>query len=148
MSGSQKSTLRDQVSRLGILAQGGLLAGVLLVGLLPVAPVAYAISGSAGVIAATVAAGLCLAGAEFALIATVPFSGRPSAAMYSLTVGMLARALIPLMFGVALHLRVPWLADAGMVFYLLIFYMVALATETALMLAKIPPTTASSGKAV
>ncbi len=147
MSGSQKSTLRDHLARLGILAQAGLVAGVVVVAWLPVAPVAYAISGSTGVIAAAVAAGVCLVGAEFALIATLPFAGT-SAAMYSLTVGMLARTLIPLVSGVVLHLRVPLLAGAGMIFYLLVFYMIALATETVLMIAKIPPSTASPGKAV
>jgi hypothetical protein len=147
MSGSQKSTLRDQLSRLGILAQAGLVAGVVVVAWLPIAAVAYAISGSAGVIAAAVAAGVCLIGAEFALIAMLPFGG-PSAAMQFLAVGMLARTLIPLVAGVVLHLTVPFLAAAGMIFYLLVFYMIALATETVLTLAKIPPSTASSGKAV
>lgn len=147
MAGSQNSTLRDQLSRLGMRAQAGLVAGVLCVAWLPVAPVAYAISGSAGVIAATVAGGVCLVGAEFALIATLPFSG-PSAAMVSLAVGMLARTLIPLSAGVVLHASVPFLAGAGMIIYLLIFYMIALATETVLTVAKIPPATTPSEKAV
>ncbi|MEX0676291.1 MAG: hypothetical protein WD063_04410 [Pirellulales bacterium] len=147
MSGSQKSALRDHLSRLGILAQAGLVAGVLFIVWLPVASVAYAISGNAGTIASAVAAALCLVGAEFALIATLPFS-RPSAAMYSLAVGMLARTLIPLASGVVVHLTVPVLAGAGMVFYLLFFYMTALATETVLMLAKVPPSAASTGRAV
>jgi hypothetical protein len=147
MSGSQKSTLRDHLARLGFPAQAGLVAGVVVVACLAVAPVAYAISGSAGVIAAAVAALVCLIGALFALIAMLPFGG-PSAAMYSLTVGMLARTIVPLVCGVVLHLRVPFLAGAGMIFYLLVFYMIALATETVLTVAKIPPSTASPGKAV
>jgi hypothetical protein len=50
---------------------------------------------------------------------------------------------------------VPALAAAGMIFYLLGFYLVALATETTLLVAKIPAATSTtalpntpSGKAV
>lgn len=147
MSGSPRSTLRDHLSRLGILGQAGMLAGVVVAAWLPVAPLAYAISGSAGMIAAAVAAGLCLVGAVVALVATLPFRAA-SGAMYTLAIGMLARTFIPLAAGVVLHARVPLLAGAGVIEYLLIFYLIALATETVLTVAKIPPSTASPGKAV
>jgi hypothetical protein len=42
-----------------------------------------------------------------------------------------------LALGVTLHLQVPQLANDGMIFYLLVFYLVALAAETALAVAQI-----------
>jgi hypothetical protein len=147
MSGSQKRTLREQLARLGLFAQAGVVAGVVLAAWLLVAAVAFAISGSAGMIAAAVGGLVCLVGAEIALALAALFRG-PAAAMYSLAVAMLARTIVSMVFGVALHLAVPMLAAAGMIFYLLIFYVVALATETVLMVAKVAPSTASPGKAV
>jgi hypothetical protein len=147
MSGTQKRTLRERLHRLGWFAQAGLVAGVVLVAWFVLAPLAFAISGYAGMIAAAVGGLVCLAGAELALALASLFRG-PAAAMYALAVGMLARTIVPMLLGVALHLSVPRLAAAGMIFYLLIFYVVALATETVLLVAKIPPATASPGKAV
>jgi hypothetical protein len=60
---------------------------------------------------------------------------------------MLARTLVPLAGGVALDRGVPWLAECGMIYYLVVFYMIALATETVLSIARVPSSTAP-GKAV
>jgi hypothetical protein len=57
--------------------------------------------------------------------------------MYSILFGMLSRTLIPLVLGVLLHAKVPVLAEGGMIFYLLVFYLLTLALETALLLAQI-----------
>lgn len=132
---------------MGLAAQAGLLAAVVLVAWLLVAPLAYAFSGSAGVVAAAVGAGVCFVGGGLAL-SIAGLLNHSSAAMVSLALAMLARTLIPLVLGVALHRAVPLLAGAGMIFYLLVFYMVALATETALMLAKVPPSGVAPGKAL
>jgi hypothetical protein len=145
MSVSRKSSLRNRLSGLGLFAHAGLLAGVLSLAWLVAVPVALATSGEAGLIAAAAGGLISLAGAEGALVLSALFRG-PAAAMYALAVGMLARTIVPLVLGVALHLGVPRLASAGMIFYLLGFYLVALAAETALVIAKIAPH--ASGKAV
>jgi hypothetical protein len=145
MSGGRKTSLRDSLATLGLGAHATLLAGVLLVAVAAAAPIALAASGLPGLVAALVAAAVCLVGAELALALAALFHG-PAAAMYALAVGMLARTVVPMLLGVTLHLAVPELAAAGMIFYLLGFYFVALAAETALLVARIPAGT--SGKAV
>lgn len=147
MSGNHNSTLRQRLAGLGVFAQAVVVAGVVLAVWLLVAPAGYAISGTSGVIAAAVGAALCLVGAVPAVTVSAFFHG-PNAAMYALAVGMLARTLVPMALGVVVHLSVPSLAAAGMIFYLLIFYVVALVVETALTLAKVPSGRASSGKAI
>ncbi len=99
-----------------------------------VLPVAYAISGSPGLMAASVAALLCLVCGEVAMLAASAATG-PFAAMNGALIAMLVRMAGPLVLGVGLHLNVPSLAAAGMIFYLLFFYMVDLAVETMLQIA-------------
>ena len=57
--------------------------------------------------------------------------------MYGLALGMLARTMLPLVVGVVLTMKVAWLADAGMIFYLLVFYLASLAIETMLLVAQV-----------
>jgi hypothetical protein len=136
MSGSRITVIWNRLGRMGLCAQAVVVSGVVAVVWLAMAPAAYGISGSMGLIAAATGAGLCWAGAELAL-AMASFFRESSAAAYGMVIGMLARAFLPLLFGALLHLRVPALAEAGMVYYLLISYMATLATETALMLAHV-----------
>jgi hypothetical protein len=58
----------------------------------------------------------------------------PKHALAALLAGMAARMGIPLAFGLAIHLQGGPLAEAGLLYYLLVFYPVALAAETALSL--------------
>jgi hypothetical protein len=146
MAASSKRSLREQLADLTPIAQCGLIAGALFVAWLAASVVAYAIIGIAGPLAAAVAAGLCLVGALVGLALANLFHG-PSAVVYSLVVGMLARTLVPLAGGIVLARGVPWLAECGLIYYLLVFYIIALATETVLLVAKVPSSTAP-GKAV
>ena len=128
----------NRLSRLGVLAQAGRrerggavrVAGRGALGF-------QASRASMGLVASATAAGICLVGAALALAIAALLRG-PSAAMYGWLLGMFARALLPLLLGVALHFKVPALADAGMIFYLLIFYLATLVTETLVMLAQVP----------
>lgn len=137
MSGSRMTNIWNRLSRLGVLAQAGLVSGVVLCVWLVVAPLAYRVSPSMGLVASATAAGICLVGAALALASAALLRG-PSAAMQRMLLGMFARALLPLLLGVALHVKVPALADAGMIFYLLVFYLATLVTETLVMLAQVP----------
>lgn len=119
------------------MAQAALVTGALVAVWIVVAPVASWVAGPAGLAAAGVGAGVCWLGAVFALALSALFHG-PSAFMPRLLVGMLARTMFPLMLGTLLHMQVPALAEAGMIYYLLVFYMVSLALETAMLLAESP----------
>lgn len=112
-------------------------------------PVAFYRNGSTGLWAAALAALFCLTGALMALIASHALRG-PQFALLAMFVGMAARMGVPLFLGVALHLRGGPLAEAGLLYYLLVFYPVTLAVETALslptrqMIAKEPSPTSNT----
>ena len=134
MSGGRN--FRDKLRNLGVVGQATLVSAVVGLGLLAAAPLAYEISGPRGPLAAAVAAAVCLAGAVAAVVAASLFRG-PSAGLYSLAMGMLARTILPLFAGVVLTMNVAWLKSAGMIVYLLVFYLATLAVETALLVAQI-----------
>lgn len=102
-----------------------------------VGPVAFHIGDMIALAAAAVAAGLCLIGASAALMITRVLSG-PNLALIAMMTSMMARMTIPLAFGTALHLLGGPLAKAGLLYYLLVFYPVALAVETMLSLPPAP----------
>jgi hypothetical protein len=108
------------------------------------APAAYLISGLPGLAAAAVAVSVVLFGALLAIVIASAFRG-PSGAVYGLVLAMAARTFLPLVLGVVLHLGAPALAAAGMIYYLLVFYLAALACETVLALAKLGRPAAASG---
>ena len=90
------------------------------------APAAVRWGGSDALAAAGVAAGLCLAGAVMAL-AVGSLLRQSQMMMASLMLGMASRMGIPLAFGLAIHLHGGPLAEAGLLYYLLMFYPVTLA---------------------
>ena len=98
-----------------------------------VAPVAGFCGGAAGIWAAAAAALLCLAGAGLALVVSHALR-EPNHALYGMLLGMAARMGIPMGFGLLCHLQGGALAEAGLLYYLLVFYPVTLGVETALSL--------------
>jgi hypothetical protein len=133
--------MRTRLAALSLPAQAAW-ASALVFGLwLVAAPTSYQISGASGPRAAATGAGVCLLGAWLALAISALFPG-PSGAMHRMLFSMLARTMIPLLLGVALHLNAPSLAAAGMIFYLLIFYVATLVFDTALLLAQVGNTPA------
>jgi hypothetical protein len=113
--------------RLALLGASGLLifAGV--------SPVAYHLGGSTSVAAATVAWALCLAGALVALWISHALRG-PELALPALLVSIATRTGIPLVAGAIIHLQSKPLAEAGILYYLIVFYAVTLTVETVLSL--------------
>jgi len=96
-------------------------------------PAAFFFGGWAAVAAAAVAGWLCLVGAVIALIGSHLLRG-PQLAMAALLTGMAARMGIPLCLGIVLHLQGGPIADAGLLYYLLVFYPITLTVETVLSL--------------
>jgi hypothetical protein len=108
-----------------------LLAVVLLWGL--VSPVAWHFGGPRGLAAAAVAAGCCLLGAGMALVASDLLS-EITHVLYGLLLGMFFRMGVPMGFALAIHFQRGELADAGVLYYLAVFYPMTLAVETLLSL--------------
>ena len=98
-----------------------------------VAPIAGWLKGGLGIAAAAIAAGLCLVGAGVALAAAIVLRAS-NRALVGMLIGLVARMFIPLGTGVGLHFYSQPLAEAGLLVYLLVFYPVTLALETALAL--------------
>jgi hypothetical protein len=132
------------LGRLGFVAQSGIVIGGVTVFFLLLAPLGYALTGTAGLMAAGVAASVSLLAAQIALIVGQVFRG-PAAPMYGMVAGMFARLTVALLVGVALQRGVPVLADAAMIVYLLVFYLATLAIETALLVARIRPDSVRPG---
>ena len=108
---------------------------VVLVALAVTGPIAFHLGGLTALMAASLAAGLCLAGAGVALIVSHRLQG-PHQALATLFLAMTARMIVPFSCGVIIHLRSGPLAEAGLLYYLLIFYPITLAVGTALSLPK------------
>lgn len=134
--------------RLGLALRCGVLAGIALAVYTLVAPVAGLRSGTVGLIASGLAGGLCLAGALLALIAGHAASGQSP--LPGLLIGMAARMGIPLLGGLVIFFCGGPLAEAGILYYLLIFYPVTLVAEISLSLPQdaISPVTAEHSQDV
>jgi len=117
----------------GPTTQSAVLTVAVLVLYAAVAPVAGLLSGPAGLAAAALAAGLCWAGAELALLACRRFCD-PSRAWLGVLIGMLLRMGLPLLSALVIQVQGGRLAKAGLLLYLLVFYPVTLFIETALSL--------------
>jgi hypothetical protein len=130
---------------LGLTTRSALLGLTVAALLVVVLPLAWLVTGPAGLLAAPVAAGICLLGAVLALIVS-HLLREPRVALYGMLFAMLFRMGIPLTFAVTVHLRGGALAEAGVLYYLLVFYPVTLAVETALSLPGPQASTASPAK--
>ncbi|HEX4147432.1 MAG TPA: hypothetical protein VHY20_00530 [Pirellulales bacterium] len=120
-----------KLARTGWAARALLLTAAMLVLGLAMAPVAWLRDGPHGLLAEAIAGGLSLAGAALGLAAFAWFS-RPDQVLQALAAGMLLRTFLPLAAAAGLYLAQPALAAAGLLVYLLVFYLPALAFETAL----------------
>lgn len=100
-----------------------------------VAPVAWKLSGTVGLRSAGLAAASCWAGAMPALVVSLTFY-RLKQPLPGLLLGLFFRMSIPLGIGLIVQLRHGVLAQAGFVYYLLVFYPVMLAVEVYLTLPK------------
>ena len=111
----------------GITGAVALIASVLL-GYIAIAPVAVWTQGTPGLWSAAVAALICLVAGMMALGLVERLSTRNPLA--SLLGGMAVRMVVPLSAIAAVYSWGGPLAETGMVFYVLAFYMITLAAET------------------
>lgn len=97
-----------------------------------VAGYGYTVHGQNGVIAATLAGGICWAGALVALLFVGLFRGSHNQMISATLLGMLFRMGLPLGAGLLLTHSGGPLADAGLFGMILVFYLVGLVVETIL----------------
>jgi hypothetical protein len=110
-----------------------ILTAVIAGTLLPVGIAMGTTRGAAGVAAACLAAGVCWLGAVAALVCSARLAPAGRAVQAHLA-GSLFRIGIPLAVGTVLQQRGGALADAGVFGLIVVFYLVALTTETVLSL--------------
>ncbi|MGD0899653.1 MAG: hypothetical protein ABR915_17620 [Thermoguttaceae bacterium] len=116
--------------------RGGLLGLAVAVVAAGVLPVAGLVRGRAGLGAAALAAAICSVGAAGALVLSHLLRG-PRLAIVSLLMGMAVRTGMPLVLAIAVQCWGGPLAEAGFLYYLLVFYPVTLGVETILSLPQI-----------
>jgi len=136
------SSLISWLSR-GLWPQAAALALGALLAYAVVALLAAWLGGRDSVIASSVAAALCLMGAEGGLVACAPF--RKTAFLWQGSLlGIFPRLGVPFGFGAIFYLRGRTLAEAGLLYYLVGFYPVILALETVILLLANAPDRLSS----
>jgi hypothetical protein len=117
----------------GVAVKTGALIVAVGAAFLVAGPVAFGLGGGKALMAAAVAALLCLLGAAVAVLASHR-ALEPGLVQPALWTATVARLGIPLGIGLMIHLRGGPLADAGLLCYLLVFYPVTLTVGTALSL--------------
>lgn len=108
---------------------------LLLIALLPVGAVAYSLYGTLGLTAAAVAWAICVGSGLAALIISLLLRDTPLV-LYQVLFGFALRMGIPLALCMVMVTQGSPLVDAGFIFYILVFYMVTLLIDTALLLAR------------
>jgi len=114
-----------------------LLVAVALACLVVGLPIAYWSSGSDGVVAAVFASLVCLLAVMAAETSSTLFAGLADVTLRT-GLAMLPRMGIPLGFLIVVYSRGGPLVEAGIVFYLLPFYLVVLTAETLLTVSSFP----------
>ena len=100
-------------------------------------PIAVLTAGTHGLAACGVSALVCLAAGLSALLVSTSLQGT-SIAHYGIFLGMAFRMLLPLASVVILFFQRS-LLDAGMIYYLVVFYLIMLATDVVLELHLLAP---------
>lgn len=107
--------------------------------------IGYSRYGTAGVAAASIAAGVCLVSAAGALCVTAVLSGAQAVA--GLLLGILLRTGVPLIAGMLISVSSRTLFEAGIFGFILVHYFVALAVETPLAVRVVRQRTATGSAA-
>ncbi|MCA9102566.1 MAG: hypothetical protein R3C10_27915 [Pirellulales bacterium] len=113
----------------GLARQSVLLFALLLLAAALTAPVGWYLDGTSGLIAALLASLFCLAGG-LATLAACRLCPSEHRALFAVAIGMLLRTSIPLVLALAVRGLVPGVFAAGLLYFVLIDYLVCLAVET------------------
>jgi len=127
------ATLLTRLRAMPFPARAGILAIVIALSYVVVAPLGARLGPPGAWRTAAAAAGVCLLGGVLALGVSHSLRG-PQAALVAMLLAMACRMGIPLVFAAWAHLSGGALARAGVLYYVLIFYLIALGAEVALSL--------------
>lgn len=123
----------------GLAGGCALLAVATLLTLLIAGSIGFALYGMWGLLAASLAAVLCLSGAEAALVASrLAQRAKPDQALTGMLLAMLFRMAAPLAGALWIYLQGDRLVAAGAWYQLIVFYLVTLAVEVGLQLQGLP----------
>lgn len=100
--------------------------------------IGYRCSGRLGVVAASLAAGACGVSAVLAMLMSHLIAGVNVGAT-AMLLPMMIRITPPLLVAIAIRLRGPGLVEAGFVYYLIGFYLLALGIELPMSLPPVAP---------
>jgi hypothetical protein len=126
-------TLLTRLRAMSFSARAGTLALVVALGYAVVAPVGARVGPPGAWGTAALSAGVCLLGGLLALSVSHSLRG-PQAALVAMLLAMACRMGIPLVFAAWAHLSGGPLAKAGVLYYVLVFYLIALGAEVVLAL--------------
>ena len=129
LSLDSRAALLAKPGYVGAAARASLLSGLLLLLLIPVASVGFALSGPSGVMVASFSMLICLASGLLAMVAA-EIARQFNQQLASLLLAMGIRTSLPMAVLIAVYIRGGAIVDAGMAFYLLVFYLAVLAIET------------------
>jgi hypothetical protein len=115
--------------RAGVWTRAGVVVLVLAAALLLTAPIGWWNAGTSGILAALLAAGICLAGTLISL-GLACFAVSPDHVLAHVVVGMFGRMALGLLACLAIYAQEGWPVEGGMVYFLLVYYPLALAVET------------------
>ncbi len=139
ITGSSVGGSPGRLTHRSLLFRAVFLGIVVLIAAIVILPLGWAISGNrVGFFAAAAAGGVCLLAAWTALGLSELFR-RPQQILALVFVGMTVRMGIPLVAALTVYFRGGPLADAGFLYYLVVFYPVTLAAETYLFLPECNP---------
>ena len=138
MNASSQHRLSEFASR-SLVARLVVLSAVMFAAFVLASPVAVLTAGRLGLLSCALAAAVCWAAGKSALVVGYAFQSTPLA-LYGLLVGMSLRMILPLAAAVLVVFNRP-LLDAGMIYYLIVFYMIMLVVDVVLLL---PPAGASA----
>ena len=134
----------EEVVRTSLAARGAQLLALMALSFAVISPLAYYLSGAQGLAASAVAAGTCLVAGVGALTLASLFPGRNTVAVGVLA-GGLVRMAVPLVVVLVVYTRGGMLVEAGMVYYMLAYYFIALIVETGMVLRQFPPRLSGPG---
>lgn len=125
----------NRLAKLSLPARCGMLAAVMLPALLLGCVIGFVLAGPVGLGAAALSGGVCWFSATAALLFTGVTTTPGNYTIGGILGGNALRFGVPLAIGYLIHQQGGPLAEAGILYYLLAFYLVAMAAETPLSLA-------------
>jgi hypothetical protein len=134
IAGRTEAGLLSHLQQKGLLVRAAYLGGVVIVAAIAILPAGWVLTGNRiGWFAGLAAGGVCLL-AAWSVLGLSELLRKSQSLLALVLVGMMIRMGIPLAAALAVYFHGGPLADAGFLYYLVLFYFVTLVAETLLFL--------------